>query len=41
MINQFARYNQRLQDLEELVKSSEAETQTLQDAGEELMLGEI
>ncbi|OQR75837.1 prefoldin subunit 4-like [Tropilaelaps mercedesae] len=39
-INQFARYNQRLQELEEMVKTKRDESQKLQDAGEELMLGE-
>lgn len=37
-INQFARYNQRLQELVEAVKNKQEESQKLQDAGEELML---
>ncbi|XP_022650258.1 prefoldin subunit 4-like [Varroa jacobsoni] len=39
-INQFARFNQRLQELENIVATKTDQIQKLQDAEEELMLGE-
>ncbi|XP_003744740.1 prefoldin subunit 4 [Galendromus occidentalis] len=39
-INQFARHNQNLQELEAAIKAKNEEVQKLQDAADELMLGE-
>lgn len=40
-INQFARFNQRLQELENIVATKTDQIQKLQDAEEELMLGTL
>lgn len=39
-INQFARHNQTLQEVEAAIKAKNEEVQKLQDAADELMLGE-